>query len=88
MEACDSLCTDVPPPSEKLGRRDVSLHLIFSEGGGTSFHMLPFTGKKRYAKKQLLSTLLYLTQVWIGVYSLVVLQLCFDAESRVWLGIR
>ena len=52
------------------------------------FYRLPFTGKKSYAKKQLLSTLLYLTQVWICVYSLVVLQLCFDFEARVWLGIR
>ena len=49
------------------------------------FYRLPFTGKKSYAKKQLLSTLLYLTQVWICVYSLVVLQLCFDFEARVWL---
>ena len=52
------------------------------------FYRLPFTGKKSYAKKQLLSTLLYLTQVWICVYFLVVLQLCFDFEARVWLVIR
>ena len=30
-----SLCTDVPPPSEKIGRRDVvSSPDFFSEGGG------------------------------------------------------
>ena len=33
-------------------------------------------------------TLLYLTQVWICVNFLVVLQLCFDFEARVWLCIR
>ena len=52
------------------------------------FYCLPFTGKKSYAKKQPLSTLLYLTQVWICVYFLVFLQLCFDFEARVWLVIR
>ena len=34
-----SLCTDVPPPSEKNGRR-VSSPDFFSEGGGTSVHRL------------------------------------------------
>ena len=33
-------------------------------------------------------TLLYLTQVWICVHFLVVLQLCFDFEALVWLRIR
>ena len=33
-----SLCTDVPPPSEKTGEE--SLLPIFSEGGGTSVHRL------------------------------------------------
>ena len=51
------------------------------------FYLLPFTGKKSYAKKQLFSTLLYLTQVWICAYFLGVLQLCFDFEARVWLVI-
>ena len=50
------------------------------------FYCLPFRGKKSYAKRQLLST--YLTQVWIYVYLLVVLQLCFDFEAQVWLVIR
>ena len=35
------------------------------------FYRLPFTGKKSYGKKQLFSTLLYLTQVWICAYFLV-----------------
>ena len=41
-----SLCTDVPPPSDKIGRREKnrekSLLPIFSEGGGTwtSVHRL------------------------------------------------
>ena len=43
-------------------------------------------GKKTYTKKQLLSTLL--SQVWICFYFLVVLQLCFHFEARVWLVIR
>ena len=49
------------------------------------FYRLPLTGKKSYAKKQLLLALLFLTQVWIlfYVYFLVVLQLCFDLEARV-----
>ena len=35
------------------------------------FYRLPFTGKKRYAKKQLFSTLIYLTQVWIWTFWLL-----------------
>ena len=43
--------------------------------------------KERYAKKQLLSTLLYLKQVCIFVYLVVVVQVCFHFEARVWLVI-
>ena len=54
-----SLCTDVPPPSEKIGRRDVCesptiimfpfprfpVFPIFSEGVGWSVDRLGFTEK-------------------------------------------
>ena len=41
--------------------------------------------RERQAKKQLLSTLLYLKQVCIFVYLAVVVQVCFHFEARVWL---
>ena len=65
-----------------------SLLFLISTWTWFRFYRLPFTEKKSYAKKQLLFTLLYLTRVWICVYFLVVLQLCFDFEARVWLVIR
>ena len=38
--------------------------------------------KEKLREKVLLLALLFLTQVWIYVYFLVVLQLCFDFEAR------
>ena len=42
----NSLFTDVPPPSEKIG--------VFSEGGGTSVHRLPSNSFKKEYKLFLL----------------------------------
>ena len=42
--ACDSLCTDAPPPSGKVG--------IFPDGGGTSVHRLGMRLNKWYPRQQ------------------------------------
>ena len=69
-----------------LDRGD-SFLLLFLISTRTSFlfKLSAMYRRERYAKKQLLSTLLYLKQVCIFVYLVVVVQVCFHFEARVWL---